>query len=74
MQQLNLKVEGMTCMGCVNSVKRLLTALDGVEQVDVDLSQGRVQVGYDPDRVRPEALQLAIEGGGYRVVGEATAG
>ncbi len=68
MQQLSLKVEGMTCMGCVNSVKRLLTALDGVEEVDVDLSQGRVQVSYDPTRVQPEAMQLAIEGGGYRVV------
>jgi len=68
MQQLSLKVEGMTCMGCVNSVKRLLTALDGVEEVDVDLSQGRVQVSYDPTRVQPEAMQLAIEGGGYKVV------
>jgi len=69
MQQLSLKVEGMTCMGCVNSVKRLLTALDGVEEVDVDLSQGGVQVSYDPTRVQPEAIRLAIEGGGYRVSG-----
>jgi len=68
MQQLSLKVEGMTCMGCVNSVKRLLTALDGVEEVDVDLSRGRVQVSYEPTRVQPEAMQLAIEGGGYRVI------
>ena len=69
MQQLSLKVEGMTCMGCVNSVKRLLTALDGVEEVDVDLSRGRVQVSYEPTRVQPEAMQLAIEVGGYRVSG-----
>lgn len=69
MQHLRLKVEGMTCMGCVNSVKRLLSALDGVEQVDVDLSQGLVQVSYDPSRIQPEAMQLAIEGGGYRVTG-----
>ena len=68
MQQLSLKVEGMTCMGCVNSVKRLLTALDGVEEVDVDLSQGRVQVSYEPTRAQPEAMRLAIEGGGYRVI------
>lgn len=69
MQHLRLKVEGMTCMGCVNSVKRLLSALDGVERVDVDLSQGLVQVSYDPSRTQPEAMQLAIEGGGYRVTG-----
>lgn len=69
MQHLSLKVEGMTCMGCVNSVKRLLCALDGVEQVDVDLSQGLVQVSYDPTRAQPEAMLHAIEGGGYRVIG-----
>lgn len=69
MQQLSLKVEGMTCMGCVNSVKRLLSALDGVAQADVDLSQGLVQVSYDPARVQPEAIKLAIETGGYRVTG-----
>jgi copper chaperone len=69
MQQLSLKVEGMTCMGCVNSVKRLLSALDGVGQVDVDLAQGLVQVSYDADRTQPEAIRLAIDAGGYRVVG-----
>lgn len=69
MQSLHLKVEGMTCMGCVNSAKRLLTALDGVIQVDVDLAQGLVQVRYDPGRVQPEAMRLAIEDGGYRVIG-----
>lgn len=69
MQHLGFKVEGMTCMGCVNSVKRLLTSLDGVEQVDVDLSQGLVQVCYDPARTQPEAMRLAIEDGGYRVIG-----
>lgn len=68
MQRLSLKVEGMTCMGCVNSVKRLLTALDGVAQVDVDLAQGLVQVQFDPARVQAQAIGLAIEGGGYRVV------
>lgn len=69
MQHLRLKVEGMTCMGCVNSVKRLLSALDGVERVDVDLSQGLVEVSYDPARAQPEAMLHAIEGGGYRVTG-----
>ncbi len=69
MEHVRIKVEGMTCMGCVASVKRILSALEGVEQVDVDLSQGLVQVGYDPGRAQPEAMQHAIESGGYRVVG-----
>ncbi len=70
MQTITLKVQGMTCMGCVNSVKRLLTALAGVGQVEVDLSQGRVEVVYDPARVQPHALKQAIEEGGYQIVPE----
>jgi copper chaperone len=69
MLHLRLKVEGMTCMGCVNSVKRLLGALSGVDKVDIDLSQGLVEVSYDPDRTQPETIRHAIEDSGYRVVG-----
>lgn len=68
---LNLKVGGMSCSGCVNSVKRLLSALDGVQTVEVDLAQGWVTVNYDPARVAPDALRRAIEDGGYQVLGEA---
>lgn len=69
MQNLSLEVEGMTCMGCVNSVKRLLLALDGVKEVDADLTSGRVRVGLEPGRVQPGAIRQAIEAGGFKVVG-----
>lgn len=69
MQNVTLKVTGMSCMGCVNSVKRLLAALPGVDQVDVDLALGLVKVGYDPDRVQLQAVKDAIEAGGYQVSG-----
>ncbi len=70
MAVLNLKVGGMSCGGCVNSVKRLLTALDGVQAVEVDLAQGRVTVDYDAARVDAEVMRRAIEDGGYQVLGE----
>ncbi|MCS6786598.1 MAG: heavy-metal-associated domain-containing protein [Thiobacillaceae bacterium] len=70
MQELNLKVGGMSCGGCVASVKRLLGAIEGVAEVDVDLAQGRVRVRYDPYRAGPDALKRAIEDGGYQVLDE----
>ena len=69
MNIVNLKVSGMTCMGCVNSVKRLLSAVDGVQSVEVDLASGQVQVEHDPARCAQEAMRQAIEDGGYKVVG-----
>ena len=65
---LTLKVGGMSCMGCVNSVKNLLAALPGVASVEVDLASGRVAVGHDPARVDAAAIRRAIEDGGYQVV------
>ena len=66
---ITLNVTGMTCMGCVNSVKKLLSVLDGVQSVEVDLASGQVKVGYDATRCTPAAMREAIEGGGYQVVG-----
>ncbi len=68
MNTLTLKVSGMSCMGCVNSVKNLVGALPGVTSVQVDLASGRVDVAHDPASATPEAIRAAIEGGGYSVV------
>lgn len=69
MQRSTLMVDGMSCMGCVNSVKNLLRALPGIGQVEVDLGQGRVEVEHDPASTSLEQLRAAIEAGGYQVVG-----
>ncbi|MCL6555341.1 MAG: copper ion binding protein [Burkholderiales bacterium] len=67
LENITLDVKGMTCGGCANSVKRVLTAIDGVSLVEVDLNTGRVDVNYDPARARPEQLKTAIREAGYEV-------
>lgn len=67
MSTLTLTVSGMSCMGCVNSVKNLVSALPGVSVVQIDLASGRVEVTHDPARVDVQAIHQAIEGGGYQV-------
>lgn len=69
MNTLTLTVSGMSCMGCVNSVKNLVSALPGVAAVNVDLASGRVEVSHDPARADAQAVRQAIEGGGYQVAG-----
>ncbi len=67
MESLTLDVKGMTCGGCVNSVKRVLTSIDGVSLVEVNLDSGKVQVAYDPARAQPEQFKTAIRDAGYEV-------
>ncbi len=59
-----LKVTGMTCGGCVASVKRALAELAAGTPVEIDLAKGEVTLADTIDRKRAIA---AIEDAGYDV-------
>lgn len=63
MPSLTIPIAGMTCSGCVNSVRNALTAIAGVQQAQVRV--GSATVTYDPARTDPEALRGAIVRAGY---------
>ncbi len=48
MERIEIKVEGMTCGGCVTSVQNALTQRDGVTTATADLDSGIVAVEFDP--------------------------
>ncbi|MCS6998441.1 MAG: copper ion binding protein [Aquificaceae bacterium] len=64
-----LKVEGMSCQHCVDTVKKALYAVEGVSHVEVSLEEGKVQVHMERDVPFP-LLKSAVEEWGYRVLGE----
>lgn len=68
MESLTLNVKGMTCMGCVNSVKRVLTPIAGVTTVSVVLETGKVDIGFDASQAKPEQFREAIRDAGYEVL------
>ena len=65
METAVLKVNGMTCGGCVRSVTNVLKALPGVAGADVSLEKSQANVTFDPTRTSPGALRKAIEDAGY---------
>lgn len=65
MQTTELRVDGMTCSGCVKSVSRVLEAVPGVTAAEVSLETGKARVTFDPVQVNVEALVAAIENAGY---------
>jgi copper chaperone len=67
METVTLKVNGMTCGGCVASVTRVLRSVSGVREVKVELERATAQVTYDPGRTGLPALKHAIEEAGYEV-------
>ncbi len=63
-----LQVEGMTCGGCANSVKRSVHAVDGNAKVDVDLGSKKVRIDTSADIDRVKA---AVVEAGYPVTASA---
>jgi len=65
METTVIAIKGMTCMGCVSSVKRVLGAVPGVGSAEVSLEKAQAEVTYDPGKTGPDALKAAITDAGY---------
>lgn len=61
-----LSVEGMTCSGCIFTIKNSLAGLEGIDDVQVDVATGRTVIVYDHAQ-QPEAdkMAAAITASGY---------
>ena len=62
-ETIHLTVKGMTCGGCVRSVQRILSTVNGVTESDVRV--GHLTVTIDPSRVDAKAIQQALKAGEF---------
>jgi copper chaperone CopZ len=65
--EMVLRVTGMTCGGCENAVKRVLSMVDGVSSATASHKDKEVRVVYDPAKVDRSKIARAIETAGYQV-------
>ncbi len=71
-EQVRLRISGMTCAMCTQTIERTLGDLEGVSGVDVNLATESAMVDFDPSRVDPTAMEAAVEEAGYQVLTERT--
>jgi copper chaperone len=67
MQTTILNINGMTCMGCVNSIKNVVEKVSGVNGADVSLENKQVKVQYDPEKTNINQFKKAIVGAGFEI-------
>ena len=67
MEQLELRVKGMTCGACEQRIQRALAQVDGVVRSAADRRAERVKVVFDPSRTSAQVVQARIEQAGYEV-------
>ena len=63
MKRLSLRIAGMSCGGCVNSLRNALTRLPGVQVTQVEI--GSATVMYDPGVASPESVRREIVSAGF---------
>ena len=66
-------IEGMTCSGCERTVSKVIANLEGVASSKADLKSSTVSVVYDPSKVTIDKIKNAVNGVGYKFVGESPA-
>ena len=64
-----LKVGGMTCVMCANTIESTLYNLGGVIEASVNVSSEKVYVTYNPKIVSIAEMKKAIEESGYQYLG-----
>ena len=65
--QTKLKVEGMSCTHCENTVKKTVSLIGGVTEVSVDLKKKLVTVTHN-EKININTIKSEIEKQGYDVV------
>lgn len=70
MSTTTINISGMTCGHCVSSVTEEITAIDGVQNVTVDLNKGGISTAIitSEGEIDPEQIGEAVAEAGYLVV------
>jgi Cu+-exporting ATPase len=64
-EKLQLRVGGMHCSLCTESIHKGLTRLEGVEEAQVSIAHEEALVRYDPEKVTESDIRRTLEDLGY---------
>jgi len=68
MAEKTVQVDGMTCNHCKMNVEKNLSALEGIENIEVDLQTSKVRI--KGDKINLDQVKETVEGIGYAYKGE----
>lgn len=66
---VQFNVEGMTCGGCENAVKRKVHELQGIHHLEVSHKTATAIIEFDTTQTNLQELEEAITSAGYKVLG-----
>ncbi|MDM9383909.1 heavy metal translocating P-type ATPase [Chlorogloeopsis sp. ULAP01] len=65
MENINLKLRGMSCASCANNIEEAIRSVPGVEACSVNFGAEQATIQYNPLQTNLEEIQQAIAQAGY---------
>ncbi|MBI2850564.1 MAG: heavy metal translocating P-type ATPase [Chloroflexi bacterium] len=65
LKKLQVKIGGMQCSFCVETLRRAFLRLEGVQEASISLAHEEALVMYDPARVTPQQFKNVLADMGY---------
>ncbi|MGD0541846.1 MAG: heavy metal-associated domain-containing protein [Tepidisphaeraceae bacterium] len=64
-----IRIDGMHCHRCEQTIRTAISAKPGVHEVEVDFNSRQASVLFDPANVKVSELMAVVDEVGYRAVG-----
>ena len=65
---VEVKIEGMSCTGCEQTIQRNVGKLEGIKSVKATFTDGIAIIEYFPDKVDTVKIKESVTGSGYSVI------
>jgi copper chaperone CopZ len=63
-----IRIDGMHCHNCEQTIRKAISAKPGVHEVEVDFNSKQASVLFDPSLVKIAELMAAVDEVGYSAV------
>ena len=60
-----IKIDGMTCGGCVASIYNATADIDGLDDISIELIDNQATVTFDDSKTNIDTIVSAIEDAGF---------
>ncbi|CAH2224967.1 copper-transporting ATPase 2, partial [Pelobates cultripes] len=64
-ETVTIRIDGMTCQSCVNTIEGKIGKIHGVQKIKVSLTNQEAVIVYLPPYIEPEVLRSCIDGMGF---------